>query len=43
VGVVWKEALESTTQSMGEGGGGEGVVCVERARRGALTEPLRGK
>jgi hypothetical protein len=28
VGVVWKEAPESTTQSMvgGEGGGGEGTV-----------------
>jgi hypothetical protein len=43
VGVVWKEAPESTTQSVEEGGRGEGVVCAERARGGALTEPLRGE
>jgi hypothetical protein len=42
VGVVWKEALESTTQSIA-GGGGEGTVCVERARGGAPIEPLRGE
>jgi hypothetical protein len=35
--VVWKEALESTTQSMREGGDGEGTVCEERARGGAPT------
>jgi hypothetical protein len=29
---VWKEALESTTQSVGEGRGGEGKVCDERSR-----------
>jgi hypothetical protein len=43
VGVVWKEAPESTTQSVEEGRGGEGVVYAERARGGALTEPLRGE
>jgi hypothetical protein len=35
VEVVWKEAPESTTQSVGEGGGGEGTGCEERARGGA--------
>jgi hypothetical protein len=36
VGVVWKEALESTTQSVEEGDSGEAVGCAERARGGAL-------
>jgi hypothetical protein len=43
VGVVWKEAPKSTTQSMGKGGGGEGTGCKERARRGALAVPLGGE
>lgn len=34
VGVVWNEAPKSTTQSEGEGGGGEGTVCEERAKGG---------
>jgi hypothetical protein len=33
---VWKEALESTTQSVGEGEGGEATRCAEKARGGAL-------
>jgi hypothetical protein len=37
VGVVWKEAPESTTQSVGEGDSGEAVGCVKRDRGGALT------
>jgi hypothetical protein len=37
VGVVWKEAPESTTQSVGEGDSGEAAGCAERARGGALT------
>ena len=41
--MVWKEAPESTTQSVGEGGGGEGTMCAERARGGAPTEPLGGE
>jgi hypothetical protein len=40
---VKKEVPESTTQSVREGGGGEGMVCVERARGGAPTEPLGGE
>jgi hypothetical protein len=43
VGVVWKEALESTTQSVGEGEGGKATVCAERARGGALTKSLVGE
>jgi hypothetical protein len=43
VGVVWKEAPESTTQSVGEGDSGEAVGCAERARGGALTWLLGGK
>jgi hypothetical protein len=31
---VWKEALESTTQSVGDGEGGEATGCEERAREG---------
>jgi hypothetical protein len=42
VGVVWKEAPESTTQSTGEGDRGEAVGCAERAR-GALTWLLGGE
>jgi hypothetical protein len=41
VGVVWKEAPESTTQSVGEGG--EATRCAERARGGAPTGPLGGE
>ena len=43
VGVVWKEAPESTTQSVGEGDSGEAVGCAERARGGALTWLLGGE
>ena len=32
VEVVWKEASESTIQSVGEGGGGEGTMYEERAK-----------
>jgi hypothetical protein len=32
--MVWKEALESTTQSVGDGEGGEATGCEERAREG---------
>lgn len=39
---MWKEAPKSTMQSMGEGEGGEGTMCMERARGVAPTEPLRG-
>jgi hypothetical protein len=42
-GVVWKEPPESTTQSVGEGEGGEATRCVERARGGAPTMPLGGE
>ena len=31
---MWNEAPESTTQSVGEGGGGEGTVYEERAKGG---------
>ena len=41
--MVWKDAPESTTQSVGEGEGGEGMGCGERARGGVLIEPLRGE
>jgi hypothetical protein len=41
--VVWKEPPESTTQSVGEGEGGEATRCVERARGGAPTMPLGGE
>jgi hypothetical protein len=34
----WKEAPESTTQSVGEGEGGEATRCAERARGGASTK-----
>jgi hypothetical protein len=35
---------ESTTQSVvGEGGGGEGMVCAKRARGGAPTEAPGGE
>jgi hypothetical protein len=40
VGVVWKEAPESNTQSVGEGEGGEAMRCEERAKGGTPTEPL---
>jgi hypothetical protein len=40
VGVVWKEAPESTTQSVGEGG--EGTRC-EESQGGASTGPLGGE
>jgi hypothetical protein len=43
VGVVWKEAPESTTQSVGEGDSGEAIGCAERARGGALTWLLGGE
>jgi hypothetical protein len=43
VGVVWKEALESTTQSVGEGEGGDATRCEGRARGGAPTVPLGGE
>ena len=43
VGVVWKEAPELTTQSVGEGEGGEATRCAERARGGALIGPLGGE
>jgi hypothetical protein len=43
VGVVWKEAPESTTQSVGEGDSGEAVGCVDRARGGALSWLLGGE
>jgi hypothetical protein len=43
VGVVWKEALESTTQSVGEGDSGEAVGCADRARGGALMWLLGGE
>jgi hypothetical protein len=43
VGVVWKEAPESTTQSVGKGEGGEATMCAERARGGAPTRPLGGE
>jgi hypothetical protein len=36
MGVVWKEASKSTTQSVGEGS--EAMGCVERARGGAPTK-----
>jgi hypothetical protein len=39
VGLVWKDALESTTQLVGEGG--EGTGCEERAR-GADKTTRRG-
>jgi hypothetical protein len=35
VGVVWKEAQESTTQLVEEGWGGEGTRYAERAKGGA--------
>lgn len=40
---MWKDAPESTTQSVGEGEGGEGMGCGERARGGVLIEPLGGE
>ena len=43
LGVVWKEALESTTQSVEEGDVGETAGCVERAKGGAPTWLLGGK
>jgi hypothetical protein len=43
VGVVWREAPESTTQSLGEGAGGEATRCMERARGGASIGPLGGE
>jgi hypothetical protein len=43
VGVMWKEAQESTTQSVGEGEGGEATECAKRARGGALTKSLVGE
>jgi hypothetical protein len=42
VGVVWKEAPESTTQSVEEGGGGEGAVCREGQGRGSDRATERG-
>jgi hypothetical protein len=42
VGVVWKEAPESTTQLVGEGGG-EGTWCEERASGGAPTRLVGGE
>jgi hypothetical protein len=41
VGAVWKEAPESTTQSVG-GGGAEDIGCEKRATRCAPIEPLEG-
>jgi hypothetical protein len=43
VGVVWKEAPESTTQSVGEGEDGEATGCAERARGGAPTKVQVGE
>jgi hypothetical protein len=43
VGVVWKEAPESTTQSTGEGDRGKAAGCAERARGGALAWLLGGE
>jgi hypothetical protein len=34
VGIVWKEAPESTTQSVGEEEGSEATGCAERDRGG---------
>jgi hypothetical protein len=39
--VVWKEAPESTTKSLGEGG--EATACVERAKGGAPTKSRVGE
>jgi hypothetical protein len=41
IGVVWKEALESITQLVGEGG--EATGCAERATGGAVTQSLVGE
>jgi hypothetical protein len=41
--VVWKEALESTTQSVREGEGGEATGCAERTRGGAPTKARVGE
>jgi hypothetical protein len=38
-----KEASESTTQSVEEGGVGEGTMCMERATGGAPTGRSRPK
>jgi hypothetical protein len=43
VGVVWKEAPESTTQLVGEGEGGEATGCAERPRGGAPTKAQVGE
>jgi hypothetical protein len=40
---VWKDASKSTTQSVGEGEGGEATGCAERARGGAPIGPLGGE
>jgi hypothetical protein len=41
--VVWKEATELTTQSVGEGNGGEAAGCVKRAMGDAPTWLLGGE
>jgi hypothetical protein len=43
VGVAWKEAPESTTQSVGEREGGEAMGCAERAKGGPLTKSRVGE
>lgn len=42
VGVVCKHAPESSTQSVGEGDGGDATGCAKRARGGALAKSLAG-